>query len=88
MRGVPRACLTANRQANRRGSNIFINPDVESPVHGLDLFPRNFIINVKPPSNYVGPSRVFGLSGDPDAGIPAADGLSIIEEIDEIWHLR
>lgn len=64
-------------------ANIFINPDVESPVHGLDLFPRNFIINVKPPSNYVGPSKVFGLSGDPDAGISAADGLPIIEEIDD-----
>lgn len=64
-------------------ANIFINPDVESPVHGLDLFPRNFIINVKPPSNYVGPSKVFGLNGDPDAGITAADGLPIIEEIDD-----
>jgi hypothetical protein len=62
-------------------ANIFINPEVESPVHGLDLFPRSFIINVKPPSNYVGPSKVFGLTGDPDAGIPAADGLPIIEEI-------
>lgn len=62
-------------------ANIFINPEVESPVHGLDLFPRSFIINVKPPSNYVGPSKVFGLTGDPDAGISAADGLPIIEEI-------
>jgi hypothetical protein len=64
-------------------ANIFINPEIESPVHGLDLFPRSFIINVKPPSNYVGPSKVFGLSGDPDAGIAAADGLPIIEEIDD-----
>ena len=27
-----------------------------------------FIINVKPPSNYVGPGKVFGLDGDADAG--------------------
>lgn len=62
-------------------ANIFINADVESDAHGRDLFPRNFIINVKPPSNYVGPSKIFGLNGDPDAGILAADGLPIIEEI-------
>lgn len=62
-------------------ANIFINPEMESPLHGLDLFPRSFIINVKPPSNYVGPSKVFGLTGDTDAGIPAADSLPIIEEI-------
>lgn len=28
---------------------------------GQDLFPRDFIINIPPPSNYIGPARVFGL---------------------------
>ncbi len=28
---------------------------------GEDLFPRNFIINIPPPSNYVGPERFFGI---------------------------
>jgi hypothetical protein len=46
-----------------------------------DLFPRSFIINAKPPSNYVGPARVFGLNGDPDSGIPASNGLPIVREI-------
>jgi len=64
-------------------ANIFINPDAENPTHGADLFPRSFIINVKPPSNYVGPAKVFGLDGDPDAGILAADGLPIICPIDD-----
>jgi len=64
-------------------ANIFINPDAETPEHGGDLFPRSFIINVKPPSNHVGPAKVFGLDGDIDAGIPALDGLNIVREIDD-----
>jgi hypothetical protein len=64
-------------------ANIFINPTAETPEHGEDLFPRSFIINVKPPSNYVGPVKVFGLDGDADAGIQAQDGLDIVREIDD-----
>lgn len=64
-------------------ANIFINPDAETPKHGKDLFPRSFIINVKPPSNYVGPAKVFGLDGDADAGIAALDGLDIVRELDD-----
>lgn len=64
-------------------ANIFINPSAETPEHGDDLFPRSFIINVKPPSNYVGPVKVFGLDGDVDAGIPAHDGIDIVREMDD-----
>ena len=64
-------------------ANIFINPAAETPEHGDDLFPRGFIINVKPPSNYVGPGKVFGLDGDADAGIESQDGLDIVREIDD-----
>ena len=28
---------------------------------GEDLFPRDFIINIPPPSNYIGPKQVFGI---------------------------
>jgi hypothetical protein len=64
-------------------ANIFINPEAETTEHGEDLFPRSFIINVKPPSNYVGPVRVFGLDGDPDANIAASNGLPIVRPIDD-----
>jgi hypothetical protein len=64
-------------------ANIFINPDAETPKHGKDLFPRSFIINLKPPTNYVGPARVFGLDGDLDADILPCDGLNIVKEIDD-----
>lgn len=85
--GRIRALLDAFEKASYVGytatpfANIFINPDAESPKHGADLFPRSFIINVEAPSNYVGPTRVFGLEGDPDREIPAQPGLNIVRNL-------
>jgi hypothetical protein len=62
-------------------ANIFINRDAESPKHGADLFPRNFIINIEAPSNYVGPTRVFGLPGDPDRELKEQPGLNIVRDL-------
>ena len=64
-------------------ANIFINPAAQTEKHGQDVFPRSFIINVRAPSNYVGPARLFGLDGDSDAGILARDGLPLIRELDD-----
>ncbi len=36
-------------------ANIFI------PLEEDNLFPRDFIVNIPPPSNYIGPERVFGF---------------------------
>lgn len=41
-------------------ANIFIDPETEDEMLGHDLFPRNFIYCLEPPSNYVGPLAVFG----------------------------
>lgn len=41
-------------------ANIFIPLDKE------DLFPKDFIINLPAPDNYVGPEKVFGTSANPD----------------------
>ena len=64
-------------------ANIFINPDAETPRYGEDLFPRSFILNVSPPSNYVSPSRVFGLDGDPDSGIEPRQELPLFRLVDD-----
>ena len=40
-------------------ANIFIDPDSEDEMIGDDLFPRDFIIGLDPPSNYFGPARLF-----------------------------
>lgn len=62
-------------------ANIFINPSAQTETHGEDIFPRSFIINVKAPSNYIGPAKVFGLDGDMDAGVAAQDGLPIVRDL-------
>ena len=40
-------------------ANILINPEDEE-----DLFPRNFIMTLGRPDNYIGPSKVFGTIDD------------------------
>jgi hypothetical protein len=40
-------------------ANIFIDPDTEDQMVKEDLFPRSFIIDLEPPSNYLGPQKVF-----------------------------
>jgi hypothetical protein len=57
-------------------ANIFADPDSDhSHKYGPDLFPRSFIVNLKAPSNYVGPEKVFGNPGDEAAGIPPSPPL-------------
>lgn len=46
-------------------ANIYSSKS-EDDKFGLDLFPRHFIENLKPPSNYFGPTRVFGLDAADD----------------------
>jgi hypothetical protein len=62
-------------------ANIFINPGAQTEKHGEDIFPRSFIINVKAPTNYVGPANVFGLDGDVDAGIDPHEALPIVRDL-------
>jgi hypothetical protein len=57
-------------------ANIFADPDSDrTHKFGPDLFPRSFIVNLKAPSNYVGPDKVFGHPGDDEAGIPPSPAL-------------
>jgi len=45
-------------------ANVFIDPDTDDEMMGDDLFPRDFILNLSPPTNYIGPDRVFSESAD------------------------
>ena len=45
-------------------ANIFIDPDSEDQMVGHDLFPRDFIASLDPPTNYFGAARVFRDSTD------------------------
>lgn len=40
-------------------ANIFIDPESDDEMSGEDLFPRNFIVSLDPPSNYFGANKVF-----------------------------
>ncbi|MCW3075109.1 MAG: hypothetical protein JWP69_2178 [Flaviaesturariibacter sp.] len=48
---------------------------------GKDLFPRDFIINIPPPSNYTGPKEVFGIDANTSIDQTSAyPGLPLIRE--------
>ncbi len=64
-------------------ANIFINPDARAERLEDDVFPRSFILNVRPPGNHVGPARVFGLEGDPDAGIEGREPLPLVKLVED-----
>lgn len=60
-------------------ANIFIHERGRTRSEGPDLFPSAFIQNLAAPSNYVGPSRVFGQPG-PDG----RDGeLPLVKEVED-----
>jgi hypothetical protein len=42
-------------------ANIFIHRKGDTVEEGPDLFPQSFIVNLAAPTNYVGPTKVFGL---------------------------
>jgi hypothetical protein len=53
---------------------------------GEDLFPRDFIINIPAPSNYIGPAKVFGLPAA-SSSETAEEALPIIISIDDFQHI-
>lgn len=64
-------------------ANIFIFKDAFSEEHGEDLFPRNFIVRIPAPDNYMGPNEVFGIEGDLLAGLEATEGRPIVRLVDD-----
>lgn len=62
-------------------ASVFIHPDAEHGTVGEDLFPRSFIISLAPPSNYIGPSDVFGLEGDEEAGFEEKPEQPVIRRV-------
>ncbi len=73
-------------------ANIYIHEKGATHELGDDLFPRSFIVNIPPPSNYMGPARIFGVEEDEDIGLEHVPPLPIVrivtdtadsEDIDE-----
>jgi hypothetical protein len=61
-------------------ANIFI------PIEDDQLFPRDFIINIQAPSNYIGPEKVFGIKVLEDDEI-SDEVLPIVNKIDDFQNL-
>jgi len=62
-------------------ANVFIDPETESEMLGDDLFPRDFIISLDPPSNYIGSARVFASDGDLDI-------VRVVDDYEEYLPLK
>lgn len=63
---VIRRLLKLFRQASYLGitatpyANIFIDPETTDEMRDDDLFPRDFIYSLAPPTNYIGAESIFG----------------------------
>ena len=64
-------------------ANVLIHDMGRTTELGDDLFPRSFILNIPAPSNYMGPTRVFGLARDEDVGLEEVHGLPIIRTVSD-----
>lgn len=47
-------------------ANVFINPDSTEEMLGDDLFPRDFVYALDPPTNYIGAEKIFGEDAEND----------------------
>ncbi len=62
-------------------ANIFIHEAARTTEEGDDLFPRNFITCLPSPTNYIGPSRVFGIDEDYDPEEDEEVDLPLVREV-------
>jgi hypothetical protein len=75
---TPYANLFISQEYNEENINIVKN---KSYRIGEDLFPRDFIINIKAPTNYIGSAKIFGYENvNPEL---TKEPLDIFREIDD-----
>lgn len=70
--------IPLQEQESTKGLDLTIK-DYEFTV-GQDLFPKDFIINIPAPSNYIGPTKIFGLPPFTSSDI-SEDPLPVIRSI-------
>ncbi|RXT14887.1 Z1 domain-containing protein [Ammoniphilus sp. CFH 90114] len=67
-------------------ANIFIHNETSTSDHGEDLFPKDFILNLPKPSNYVGPAEFFGLDLDDDSSLPLLREIEYVDTFAPLGH--
>lgn len=79
--------LTEGEDYASKGLNIQLPKFWEHS--GKDLFPKDFIINIPPPSNYTGPKEIFGIDGEISADPEKAEkGLPLVRPLLEQDYQR
>lgn len=70
-------------------ANIFIDPESVDAMDREDLFPRDFIVSLDAPTNYVGAARLFHSDGDLNGSlIPVEDHEGSLPEKHKIsWRV-
>jgi hypothetical protein len=63
-------------------ANVFIESESESEKIGDDLFPRDFILSLDPPDNYIGPSKIFSEE------YPDYDIIREIDDVEDIIPMK
>lgn len=61
-------------------ANIFI------PIEEDQLFPKDFILNIPAPTNYIGPDKIFGIT-IPDSESTYNDILPIVQKVEDYQSL-
>lgn len=91
--GQIRALLAMFEQSSYLGytatpfANIFIDPETKHEMFEDDLFPKDFIVSLEAPDNYVSAARMFGEDGDlAHLIIPVSDHLESFPERHKIDH--
>lgn len=75
---TPYANLFISQEHNEELTTIVKNKEYKI---GEDLFPRDFIINIKAPSNYIGAAKIFGYENSQMDSLN--EPLAIFREIDD-----
>lgn len=71
-------------------ANVFIDDGASLDKEGQDIFPESFIVNVGSPSNYIGPSTLFGIERGESGEMIEKTGLDLVRSINdyETWMPR
>ncbi len=64
-------------------ANIFIDPETEKEVIGDDLFPKDFMIRIPTPDNYVGHKHFFQLEDESNE-----DPISIVDDNTKLLPIK
>lgn len=68
-------------------ANIFIDPDTEDEAINDDLFPRDFMVKIPTPENYVGQEHFFGIKPKGVVNVDDCKMLTNLKSYDSIEYI-